>query len=611
MASPQVPEVTIPGDTPDKDQDKVATPPRQAFRKRHGNAVPSFFPPREFDLMLTKLASLHFQEIEALKRREQELEDQLRKQQARRVNHDDCNVIAMLPLSCLKAQPEIAEETSFWDSSAHSKAEDQVLVASVSESGEGFSGETAEDAWKAIEAKVPDEGTCSTVSTASPCPEGFQQGSHQKLAATGSNELRISTSILKEELRRHQGRSSKMISTSLQGDCSEGFSIRSLVSAPLFHALGAIMIIFNSVLVGLDIEWATSHTEANAMLDLASTACTIYFTAELALRMHALRCDFFMDPECRTWNVFDLILVLLGLVEETAGRLLLQGGAMGSIKTLRILRILRIFRVFRIFRQLGCLALMIIESVKSLFWAMVMLALISYVFAVVLTSQTSAWLAMQTGTFGIDVHENLPSHADPAVTSVRSLYGSLGRTTYTLSQTVLGGVSWHEVCDPLFNVSWLSVSSLLVYIAFNLLAVLNVITAVFVDQAFRSTEKERCDVIQKEMDKQEEEFHQIRDFFLAIDEDGSGEISPAELQDFLSDPTTCAYFRALGFHIHDPSRFVDIFDVDNSGTISFEEFLEGCMKYKGVAQAVEVHGIARRCDAIEAHLQSLITLHQN
>merc|ERR1711988_1039307 len=131
---------------------------------------------------------------------------------------------------------------------------------------------------------------------------------------------------------------------------------------------------------------------------------------------------------------------------------------------------------------------------------------------------------MQTGTFGIDGHENLPSHADPAVTSVRSLYGSLGRTTYTLSQTVLGGVSWHEVCDPLFNVSWLSVSSLLVYIAFNLLAVLNVITAVFVDQAFRSTEKERCDVIQKEMDKQEEELHQISDFFLAIDEDGSGGI---------------------------------------------------------------------------------------
>eukprot|EP00438_Fugacium_kawagutii_P026626 Skav209613 [mRNA] locus=scaffold1634:525071:530717:- [translate_table: standard] len=73
-------------------------------------------------------------------------------------------------------------------------------------------------------------------------------------------------------------------------------------------------------------------------------------------------------------------------------------GTVGSVKMLKMIRILRIFRVFRFFRPLARLALMIMDSIRSLLWAMFMLALITYVFGVSLTSQASTWLIEQVDT---------------------------------------------------------------------------------------------------------------------------------------------------------------------------------------------------------------------
>jgi len=75
--------------------------------------------------------------------------------------------------------------------------------------------------------------------------------------------------------------------------------------------------------------------------------------------------------------------------------------------------------------------------------------------------------------------------------------------------------------------------------------------------------------------------------------DDSGEITSGELALFLEDPTMSAFFRMLGFDIADPQRFITLLDADESGFVTFEEFLEGCMQFKGVAQGVDVHAILR------------------
>lgn len=275
---------------------------------------------------------------------------------------------------------------------------------------------------------------------------------------------------------------------------------------------------------------------------------------------------------------------------------------MGAAKMLKMMRVFRVLRVFRFLRPLSRLAVMIMDSIKSLIWAMFMMGLMTYVFAISITSQTAEWLASNFDISQPGWSSAMDPTRDRIQYAIWSHFGNLQKTIYTLFKTILGGVSWQDVSDPLLDVGWLPVFLLLVYISFTVLAVLNVITGVFVDNAFKSASKQRPDSIQQEIDAREEYYLMISDFFEAIDEDLSGEITPVELGVFLDDPTMSAYFRVLGIDIDDPDRFVRLLDLDHSGAVNFEEFAEGCLKFKGSAKSVDMHTVLRHCELMQARL---------
>mmetsp|Transcript_35303 Transcript_35303/g.82371 ORF Transcript_35303/g.82371 Transcript_35303/m.82371 type:complete len:575 (+) Transcript_35303:45-1769(+) len=415
--------------------------------------------------------------------------------------------------------------------------------------------------------------------------------------------------MIRKRLAEYDERASSVLGGRLDLSCDKELSLGCLVTSPFFDALAAFVILFNSFVVGWEVEWDAANTQDNPVIQALSSFCNFFFLLEVLLRLTYFRCDFFTNRERRAWNLFDLSLVVLAIVDEVA--ILMLGtdassqGAVGAAKMLKMLRILRVFRVFRFFRPLARLALMIMDSIRSLLWAMFMLALITYVFAVSLTSQASLWLSEQVDTSRPGWYASLADHPSPDVRKVFSSFGSLSWTLYTLAQTTLAGVSWHVVCDPLLQVGWLPVSLLLIYISFTLLAVLNVITGVFVDNAFRSADKQHSDIIQKEVDKKEECIALIQAFFHAVDVNHNGEISLDELRFFLDDATMEAFFRTLGFDVYDKQRFMELLDVDDSGEVSYEEFLEGCMRYRGVAQGVDVHTVIRHLGRLQNSVNAL------
>ncbi|CAE7623555.1 Scn11a [Symbiodinium pilosum] len=366
----------------------------------------------------------------------------------------------------------------------------------------------------------------------------------------------------------------------------------------MFDTVAAVMIIVNSILMGWETEALTTNVSMPESLEVMMILCNIYFCLEIMLRVGGLRAGFFTE-ESRNWNLFDLGLVLLPL----DGR--------WSIPSYFINRLL--------LERLGifCVPVVgIVDSMKSLLWALIMLAFRFNLFADLISDLT------------------------------RELQGKrLIPEAYTLVQAMLGGISWGEVSDVLMDIDVcpglsgsmdfafaiqlrrqrISPALLLLYVAFTMLAApglpichtlartlastaqaerLNTrkkylkLEGAFVDNALNLASQQRDFQIEKEMESKEQYAHQIRALFQTIDDDGSGEVSRAEIREMLEDPTLSAYFRVLGFETTDADLFFKLLDVDDSNAVSMQEFLDGCARLKGPARNMDVHAILAECRRI-------------
>jgi len=80
----------------------------------------------------------------------------------------------------------------------------------------------------------------------------------------------------------------------------------------------------------------------------------------------------------------------------------------------------------------------------------------------------------------------------------------------------------------------------------------------------------------------------IRSLFMDIDASKDGVLTYHELEAHLDDEQVSAYFDSLGI---DPSDAWDLFkllDVDSSQSIDVEEFIDGCMRLRGPAKALQL-----------------------
>jgi len=372
-------------------------------------------------------------------------------------------------------------------------------------------------------------------------------------------------------------------------------SLRRIVEHPVFESICAVMIILNSFLVGFDVEWYTQHDVPDEGMEIAGHVCSLFFLIELIVRLRAYKLAFFRG-ESMLWNMFDLVLVIMSIVEVLLSHVDDNAGAatIGSgMKTLKMLRIVRVFRVFRFFKELSLLALMIIDSMKALVWALVMLAIILYVFAICFTVNATEYIKTDN------------PYDQAQASEVFRMFGSIPRTTYTLLQAMLGGISWGVCSDALHHVgrplTWL----FFFYISFTMLAVLNIITGVFVDNAVETAKTQRDFLVQKEFELKERYLQEMRDLFNDMDDDGSGTITLEEIKEYFVDPRVMSYFQALGLDPNDTERLFRLIDDDGSGDVSIEEFLHGCMRLKGGARSIDVHQLLLECRKIEHKFEKI------
>lgn len=367
---------------------------------------------------------------------------------------------------------------------------------------------------------------------------------------------------------------------------------RRIVDSSAFDIFFALVVFTNSVFIGVEVQVGLGGDDQRPLaMQIIQYTYTGLFTLELLLRSIVGGWNYYCGQEWM-WTWLDLFIVLSSLWEVIIDIIYIwqdqenkQGFfGMTGLKAFRIVRITRLFkavrlmRIFRFVRALQTLITSILHTLKSLFWAVVLLGLIVYVFSVLFTQIVNDELL--DGNWSFEQKQQALRY-----------FGDLYRTMLSLFMSIAGGVSWEAVLAPLEDVSHLWAMTFVFYISFTYFAVLNVVTGVFCHSAIESAQHDHAAAVQSILEDKEEHVGKVRELFSKFGAASEGGITFAMLQERLGDPAVREYLETLGLDISDAWSFFKLLDMDGGGSVEIEEFLMGCLRLRGAARAIDVSKI--------------------
>jgi len=308
--------------------------------------------------------------------------------------------------------------------------------------------------------------------------------------------------------------------------------------------------------------------------------CSLFFM-ELVIRLLALlstRSKSFRCTQEYQWILFDAALVILQIAEVVVYLVggISPGGDSGSLGVLRVLRVVRLLRLIRFVRvlrfvqELRSLVSSIASSLLSLAWTMLLMLSLVYLYGIYITQFVgNHWSDLALG-------DRVP---EPSDLQLKLFFGTLPLSMLSLFQAITGGLDWNDLAKPMFDCFTPVVGiSFVCYIAFSQFAMLNVVTGFFVDKAFHNREKEKHSSTVKS----------LRAIFRRCVPDGSGNMTIDEFISSCEDPTFVLALKALDVDPAEARHLLFLMDINGDGHIAVEDFVQGCLRLRGGAQAIDL-----------------------
>ncbi len=197
--------------------------------------------------------------------------------------------------------------------------------------------------------------------------------------------------------------------------------IQRLITTNWFQSFITIIIVLNALTLGLDtIKVVTGYAGglAGRVIGWLDMIFLAIFIVEILLRFFVQRLGYFRDG----WNWFDVLVVGVAILPTTDG-----------LSALRTLRIMRALRLLSMIPSMRAVVSGLVQALPGMFSAMILLALIHYVFAVIGVHMFGGYIYSGYGD-GYDY------------------FRDLGRATYTLFQ-IMTLESWsHGIVRPIMDV---------------------------------------------------------------------------------------------------------------------------------------------------------------
>lgn len=352
---------------------------------------------------------------------------------------------------------------------------------------------------------------------------------------------------------------------------------RAVLNSHYFDVLSAWLVVFNALWIGLSTDWVARNWSQNMpdWFHYGDWAFRISAIGELFIRMCGQGLHFFYEDHWR-WNLFDTIVVATQVAD--LGGSVLERSATGGpshpslqgLRVLKLVRILRIARIASVFPELHILISSIMDSLQSLFWTMVLISACLYAVSVVITQLVSDH-KIAVGKEGMEAGGK---------EEMLEFFGSLDTTMISLYMVISEGIHWKELMDPLAENmgSWVRVV-FVAFTGFELFAMMNIITACFVDSAMKiaaNAEKQEClDSLWGLLDQEAVYDAKIQ----------KKVVTKEQFIGNYGEPSMTKFLDLINAHTEDPKQVFAMIDRDGDGTLTAPEFLICCERLMGPSKA--------------------------
>jgi len=361
--------------------------------------------------------------------------------------------------------------------------------------------------------------------------------------------------------------------------------LEQFVQSSAFARLAGTVVLANAIFVGItshmsmqraivSYDMRAEQVEVGRPLwvDTIDLLFTLVFAAEILLRAVGLEGQFLNGSDWK-WNVFDVLLTAMGLLEIALRNLTDQDvRAIGVIQVFRTARLLRLLRFSHLVPKLRLMTLAIVNCSAMLMWAVVVVVLLVFIFSIVFLHGAVQYISSA-------------GDGDAYAEEMVMFFGSLSMAMLTLFMAVSGGIDWWDVVKLLLEVHVAYASVFVVFVVITVLAVLNVINAIFVNDAMESTRKDFDLRTQGELE--DTRFMLERLTVLFHDLQRGGTVLDTEFVSQVEEYDVKMQFALLGLHFTDGRNFFKLLDVDRNGSLAIDEFVMGCLRLKGGALLID------------------------
>mmetsp|Transcript_95620 Transcript_95620/g.276243 ORF Transcript_95620/g.276243 Transcript_95620/m.276243 type:complete len:704 (+) Transcript_95620:64-2175(+) len=371
-------------------------------------------------------------------------------------------------------------------------------------------------------------------------------------------------------------------------------------------AVVSMMIFANSILMGFVTDtnfndaWQATVRSQNAFIEVVEALFVLFFMFDLGLRLWVHRLFFFVNEDA-AWNLFDFLIVGISaydLISTTIVRDLSRSNVtfMRSLRVLRTVRVLRMIRIFKYASSLRQMLQSVLGSFQSLFWAFVLLFVTFYLFSLATVQWLASFLASNEG-----------QQAEPQLKDeIVEHFGSVFQTMMSYHMATSGGKEWAMYYEVLLRASGMAAALFVLVVAFTQIALLNIMTGVFVESAMKLAQPDRATMALEQRKVDLKDAAELRELLAGLDVDCTNTIGWEEFRQVASDPLVASMLAVMGLDIKDAAlMFHMLCTSSDSEEVEVDALLNACLKMKGPATSLDLQAVAFKTDVIGRQLADI------